>query len=100
MNKKPKKFTKATDFDEDLKESLKNPEFKRHFDMYGRQLETAYAILLLRKKAGLSQLALAKKLNMTQSNIARIESGSENVSLTTLGKIAETFNKKLEIRFV
>ncbi len=98
MNKK--NFTKATDFNEELNIWLKDPENKRLFDMYGRQLETAYAILLLRKKAGLSQLALAKKLNMTQSNIARIESGSENISLSTLTKIAETFNKKLEIRFV
>ncbi len=95
-----KKTIKATSFDEENKIWLKNPENKRLYDMYGKQLETAYAILLLRKKSGLSQQALAKKLNMTQSNIARIESGSENVSIATLGKIAETFNKRLEIRFV
>lgn len=95
-----KKTIKATDFDDYLKEHLKDPENKKLYDMYGRQLETAYAILLLRKKAGLSQHELAKKLNMTQSNIARIESGSENISLSTLNRIAETLNKKLEIRFV
>ena len=43
MNKK-KKNQKAVDFQEHLKEQLKNPEFKKYYDEYGKQLEIAYQI--------------------------------------------------------
>lgn len=95
-----KKNIKITDFEKDLQRDLKDKEFKKYYDYYGKQLEIAYSILLLRKKAGLTQAEFAKKLDMTQSNIARIESGSENVSLATLNKIADKLHKKLEIKFV
>jgi DNA-binding XRE family transcriptional regulator len=100
MNKKINKNIKATDFETDLQEELKDPKFRKLYDMYGRQLHLAYTILRLRKKLGLTQQAFAKKLGMKQSNVARIESGSENPTLATLNKIAEKFDKKLEISFV
>ena len=33
-----KKITKAIDFQSYLKKELKNPEFKKHYDEYGKQL--------------------------------------------------------------
>ena len=96
MNKK--KF-KATDFDDFLKEELKNPEFKRLFDEYGRQLEISYQILQLRKREKMSQAKLAKKIGTTQSNIARMESGKQNFTIDLLNKIALAFNTELKISF-
>ena len=49
------------DFDEMLKKELKNPEFKKHYDEYGKQLEIAYQILQLRKKKNISQAQLARQ---------------------------------------
>jgi ribosome-binding protein aMBF1 (putative translation factor) len=98
MNKN-KKIEDLIDFDDYLKEELKNPEFKRLFDDYGRQLEIAYQILQLRKKKKLSQAQLAKKIGTKQSNIARMESGQQNFSVDILEKIADAFDCNLKIMF-
>ncbi len=34
-----KKNTKAVDFQDMLKKQLKNPEFKKYYDKYGKKLE-------------------------------------------------------------
>jgi DNA-binding XRE family transcriptional regulator len=98
MDKK-KKQQMPTDFQDYLKEQLKDPEFKRHYDEYGKQLEIAYQILLLRKKKKMSQAALAKKIGTKQSNVARMETGQQNFSIDTLQKIAQVFNKDLKVSF-
>ena len=84
--KKNIKTKKAIDFQEYLAEQLKNPIIKKHYDKFSKQLEIAYQILQLRKQRGISQAELAKKLKTTQGNIARIESGKQNL---TVGKIQE-----------
>lgn len=37
------KIIKATDFQSYLAKQLRNPEFKNHYDKYGKQLEATYA---------------------------------------------------------
>ena len=98
MNKK-KEIQKAVDFQEYLAEKLENPKFKKYYDEYGKQLEIAYQILLLRKKKRMSQAVLAKKIGTKQSNIARMEAGNQNFSIDTLQKIAQVFNKDLKVSF-
>lgn len=49
----------------------------------------------LRETIGMTQLALAKKINTTQSAIARIESGKQNVSAEMLKKIGKALGKNL-----
>lgn len=99
MNK-TKKLQKAVDFQEYLNEKLKNRNFRKYYDEYGKQLEIAYQILKLRKQKGISQLELAKKVGTKQSNIARIEAGQQNFSIDTLEKIASAFKRELKIEFV
>jgi len=96
---KNKKNSMFIDFDNVLKKELKNPEFKKHYDEYGRQLEIAYQILKLRKKKKMSQVQLAKKLKTRQSNVARMESGQQNFTTNTLQKIADIFGMDLKVEF-
>jgi UDP-N-acetylglucosamine 1-carboxyvinyltransferase len=49
----------------------------------------------IRETAGLTQTDLAKKLNTTQSAIARLESGRQNVSADMLKKISRALGKNL-----
>lgn len=95
-----KQFKKAIDFQAFLEEQLKNPEIKKYYDEFGKQLEVAYAILQLRKQIGLSQKQLAKKVGTTQSNIARIESGQQNFTVELLQRIAKAYKRNLKIEFV
>lgn len=52
-------------------------------------------IALVRESAGLTQAELAKKIKTTQSAIARIESGKQNVSTDMIKKISKALNKNL-----
>ena len=49
----------------------------------------------IRMKLGYTQKDVAKKLGVIQQYISRIESGRENVSVDTLKRIANAFNKRL-----
>jgi ribosome-binding protein aMBF1 (putative translation factor) len=95
---KKTKQLKAIDFDEVLAEELKNPKFKKMFDEYGRQLELSLSLLRLRKKRKMSQLLLAKKIGTTQSNIARLESGQQNFTISFLDKVVNALDANLEIK--
>ena len=95
-----KKIEKAVDFQEYLAEQLKDPEFKKYYDKYSKQLEIAYQILKLRKQKGMSQAELARKIGTKQSNIARMEMGQQNFTTNTLQKIASVFKRDLKIEFV
>lgn len=54
----------------------------------------------IRKKAGLTQLTLARKANMPRTMIAKIESGKYNPTVNTLMNLASAMNKKMKIQFV
>ncbi|MHA1835992.1 MAG: helix-turn-helix domain-containing protein, partial [Candidatus Odinarchaeia archaeon] len=52
----------------------------------------------LRKKAGLTQTELAKKANLSQSLIARIESDSVDPRLSTVRKIFDAIEETLKLK--
>jgi len=52
-------------------------------------------IATAREQVGLTQSALAKKLKTTQSAVARMEAGKQNVSTDLLRKIGKALNKNL-----
>lgn len=89
-------------FEDDIKERLKDPEFKKAWeeptgDVY---LDTALEIIMARREKKLSQRALAKMVGTSQQAIARLESPTyKGRNLSTLEKVAKALNKKLEIRF-
>jgi len=98
MKNKNKKITYLS-FDKHLAEELKDPEFKRYYDEYGKQLEIAYQILQLRKKRKMTQLELAKKIGTKQSNVARMETGQQNFTIEMLQRIASVFGCNLKVKF-
>jgi DNA-binding XRE family transcriptional regulator len=51
----------------------------------------------IRIKLGCTQRDIAKRLGVIQQYISKIESGHENVSVDTLTRIADVFNKRLVI---
>ncbi|MQS75977.1 helix-turn-helix domain-containing protein [Companilactobacillus halodurans] len=83
-------------FDSELKKDLKNPEFKKEFDKYNDQMNSAVALLTAREELGWTQSELAQKAHMPQSTIARIETG-HNISVDKLSILASVMGKKLKI---
>lgn len=88
-------------FRDRLKEDLKDPEFRRHFEEERRALALALKIAKLREQKGLTQQEFAKLMGTSQQAISRIESGEyEGFTLRTLEKIAEATGTRLKIEFV
>ncbi len=87
------------DFDIWLKESLKNPRFKKEYDRLEPEFAIIKAVIEARIKKGITQEKLAKKMGTTQSAIARLESGKANPSVSFLQKMAQAIDSKLEIKF-
>lgn len=86
------------DFKKHLKESLKDEEFKAAYDNKELRYKIVDILVNIRIQYKLSQAELAKKLGTTQAVISRVENGSVNIGIDFLQKVANTFNKKLEIR--
>ncbi len=59
----------------------------------------AQTLLGLRRNTGETQKHLAARLRMTESMISRLESGDHVPSLKTLCRIADAFERRLEIVF-
>lgn len=62
------------------------------------RLKLAYQIRQLRTTKRLTQKTLAKKTNMPQSVIARMEGGKHSVTLGTLYRVAHAFGKEVQLR--
>ena len=89
-------------FEDDIKQRLKDPGFKKAWDEPTGDVyvDTALGIVLARKEKKISQKELAKKVGTSQQAIARLENPNyKGRSLQTLEKIAQALGKKLEIRF-
>lgn len=99
MKKKNKKIVYLS-FDRYLAQQMKNKTFKEAYEEESGRLEIAYRILQLRKKQRLSQKELARKLDTTQSVVARMESGQQNFTVDNLQKIASVFKYDLKVEFV
>ena len=95
------KKNKVRTFQSRLKEDIKDPEFKAHYEEEKQALKLAIKITELREKQGLSQQQLAKLMGTSQQAISRIESGEyEGFTLKTLEKIAEATGMRVKIEFV
>ena len=95
------KKIKPRTFQDRLKEDLKNPEFKEHYEEERTALALAYKIHRLREEKNLTQQQLAKLMETSQQAVSRIESGEyEGMTLKTLEKIARATGTWLKVDFV
>jgi DNA-binding XRE family transcriptional regulator len=53
-----------------------------------------------RQELGLTQQAIADRIGIDRSTIAKIESGERNTTISSLMMLAEAMDKKLKINFV
>lgn len=94
-----RKITPTVKFDDYLEKRLQDPELRSNFEAENLRLESAVVLLKAREDAGLTQRELARRVDVPQSTIARIERGN-NTSVDTLSKIANALGKKLKVEFV
>jgi DNA-binding XRE family transcriptional regulator len=94
------KAQKAYYFDEWLKEKLKDKKFREHYEHAQLAAQIAHAITMLRRKLGITQSELARRMGTKQQTVSRLESGEyEGFTLKTLVKLAEATRSRLTISF-
>lgn len=89
-----KKIKCLRSFDDDLKEKLKNPKFKKGFDLALKRWDLAHEITTAREKAKMTQTEFAKELKTSQSFIARAENGGQNLTIDVLMRMADVLSMK------
>jgi transcriptional regulator with XRE-family HTH domain len=80
-----------------LAEELRDPAFQREWDRTAVARAVALKVLTYRTDHGLSQRALAKKLGMTQPQVARLEASEHNPTIDTLARLAQTLDIEFAI---
>ncbi|MCK5459780.1 helix-turn-helix transcriptional regulator [Candidatus Parcubacteria bacterium] len=88
------KIKKLTKFNDDLNAKLKNPKFKKGFDLALKRWDLAHEIMTAREKAKMTQVEFAKELKTSQSFIARAENGGQNLTIDVLMRMADVLSMK------
>lgn len=84
-------------FDELKKEWLKDEKFARVYDSKRPLRLFIRVIKSARLEMGLSQKDLAEAIGTSQSVIARIEAGKQNISYEMMNRLSDTLDLKLHI---
>jgi DNA-binding XRE family transcriptional regulator len=91
---------KTYNYDDMLKEQLNNPAFRKEYDALEDEFEVAKQIIELRLKQKMTQKELAKRVQTSQSCIARLESGNyRNLSLSFLRRVGGALGVRPHVTF-
>lgn len=75
----------------------KDSEFAKDYESGYEKFRVGLMLKALREKEGMTQEELAARLNTKKSVISRMENHTEDIRLSTIGKVAEVFGKKVLI---
>jgi len=84
-------------FEEHLKKSLKDPEFKKVWEDSEVEYQLACQLIEKRLAKKMSQRQLAKKAKTTQAVICQIETMDANPTLSLLKKIASALDTNIHV---
>jgi DNA-binding XRE family transcriptional regulator len=85
-----------------LADRLRSPEFRDAFRDRRMVHGVAVAVRAMREQAGLTQVALAKKIGSSQPSVARIEKGLgyRTPQWETLNRIARALGRQMKLSFI
>ncbi len=75
----------------------KDPDFAESYESGYNDLKIGVLLREARKKSGLTQEELARRLKTTKSAISRIKNHAEDIKLSTIEKVAKALRKKIII---
>lgn len=88
-------------FDSIYNNALKQSTERRiHLEQLDEQMKASVLLSELREREGYTQKELAERVGKTQATIARIESGSMNVTFDTLAEIVNRLGYKIEFNIL
>ena len=90
----------STNFDDYLKDQLKDPEFRKEYEALLPEQTLIQAFIDARCETGLTQKQLSDLTGIAQGDICKLEKGKSNPSIRTLQKLAKGMGRVLRIEFV
>ena len=87
------------DFEKYLEKQLKNKEFKEEYEALEPLYKLIEAEIQIRRKYGITQKELARRMNTSQAAIARFEAGAVNPTLAFLTRLAKALGVKVKISY-
>lgn len=78
--------------------ALQNPKVKSEYDLLETELALIDVLLSMRKKSGLTQEEIAKRMGTQKGNISRLERGSSNPSWKTLQNYAHACGFEISMK--
>lgn len=79
--------------------AFKNPDVKAEYDLLESEFALIDTLLTMRKKAGLTQDEVARKMGTQKGNISRLEQGSSNPSWKTIQNYAHACGFEISMKF-
>ncbi len=77
-----------------------DPEFRRAYDSLKPEFEIARQLIRARRRAGMSQVEVAKRMRTTQSAVARLESGRQMPAMSSLKRYADALGCRIQVRLL
>ncbi len=90
-------MTELRKWNQTRKELLADPETVTEYEELRPQYEVISQIIKARDEQGITQVQLAERTGIKQSNISRLEGGNYNPSLEFLSRIARGLGMELHI---
>jgi transcriptional regulator with XRE-family HTH domain len=78
---------------------MKEPKYRKAYHALEDEFAIARAVIAARKRAGLTQAELARRMGTTQPAVTPMESGRVQPSLRTLQRLAKATGSRLMIKF-
>lgn len=76
------------------------PAFRKEYEVQRPEFALAWRMISARRRAGLSQSEVARRMKTTQSAVARLEAGGSKPSLSSLMRYAEAVGHRVDVRLV
>ena len=89
-----------TEWDSYLDQQLTNPSIRQAYEEETQVLSIGVQLAKQRKRKGLTQAELAKKIGTSTPQLSRTERRPENVNMRTLIRYAEAVGMNLDVRLV
>ncbi len=83
--------------DEIHQQDMRDLDYRREHERTRIANDVAIKVIAYRAAHGLSQSALARMLGMRQPNVARLESGDHEPSLSTLARLSEALGEDFSV---
>lgn len=77
-----------------------DPAFHKAYEALKPEFAIARQLIAARRRAGLSQTEVARRMGTTQSTIARLEGGQRLPNMSTLQRYASAIGHRVQVQLV